>query len=94
MGWSDCGADSAGRPTGYSHKAVCDYPGCDAKIHRGLAYACGGMHGENGCDCEGYFCYEHQVVREFDDEFVYLCPECAKILDGGDFSMDTSPGGS
>jgi hypothetical protein len=60
MGWSDCGTDSLGRPIGYSHEATCDYPGCDKKIARGLAYACGSVHGFNGDDCcEGYFCSNH-----------------------------------
>jgi hypothetical protein len=72
MGWANCGEDSAGRPIGYAFAATCDHPGCDKEIDRGLAYACGGMHGE-GClggeddidweasypSCEKYFCYEH-----------------------------------
>jgi hypothetical protein len=45
MGWANCGEDSRGRPIGYAWEATCDRPGCNAKIDRGLAYACGGMHG-------------------------------------------------
>lgn len=61
MGWADCGDDSQGRPIGYAHEALCDFEGCDKQIDRGLAYACGGMHGEDNPEgaCEGYFCYEH-----------------------------------
>lgn len=65
MGWSYCGDDSKGRPIGYSIDAHCDYPGCYAPIHRGLAYACGGMHGDGTSpesdypSCEGYFCERH-----------------------------------
>ena len=76
MGWADCGTDSKGRPIGYAHEATCDFPGCDAKINRGLAYACGGMHGEGGVrsdyGCEGYFCGQHLIYGGPDQ----LCPTC------------------
>ena len=63
MGWANCGEDSEGRPIGYAVHAICDEPGCLEEIHRGLAYACGGMHGTedtkgNEC-CEKYYCDEH-----------------------------------
>lgn len=32
-------------PIGYAWEATCDHPGCEKQIDRGLAYACGGMHG-------------------------------------------------
>lgn len=51
MGWGNCGRDSKGRPIGYLHAATCDHPGCDAKIDRGLSYACGQMHGTGGELC-------------------------------------------
>ncbi len=67
MGWANCGTDSKGRPIGYGFEATCDHPGCDAKIDRGLAYACDGMHGDcAGQACEGYFCYAH--LRTVDAE--------------------------
>lgn len=59
MGWANCGEDKNGRPIGYAHEATCDHPGCEEEIDRGLAYACGGMHGDND-GCEGYFCEEHR----------------------------------
>lgn len=59
MGWADCGTDSEGRPIGYGFPAICDHPGCETKIDRGLAYACGGTHGADGYSCEKYFCPEH-----------------------------------
>lgn len=60
MGWANCGDDSQGRPIGYAHEATCDHPGCAEKIDRGLAYACGGMHGDcGGQACEKYFCTAH-----------------------------------
>jgi len=78
MGWSDCGTDSNGRPIGYGHPATCDEPGCDAKIDRGLSYACGGMHGgqdtqDDWC-CEGYFCPKHLYFSGK----VQLCAQCLK----------------
>ncbi|MCQ8279834.1 hypothetical protein NFI95_15425 [Acetobacteraceae bacterium KSS8] len=60
MGWANCGHDSKGRPIGYAHSATCDHPGCDAQIHRGVAYACGGDHGEAEWSCDGYFCNRHR----------------------------------
>ena len=57
MGWGNCGKDRKGRNIGYVFPAKCDQKGCKKeRIHRGLFYACGGMHGENDGDCEGYFC--------------------------------------
>lgn len=81
MGWGNCGTDSAGRPIGYCHTGTCDFPGCNAEIDRGLAYACGGMHGTGtlgGDDrvdwdamwpsCEGYFCAAHRDTALFEHE--------------------------
>lgn len=77
MGWGNCGEDSQGRPIGYLHPARCDHPGCKAKIDRGLAYACGGMHGEDEYSCEKYFCGKHLWVVEFKDKTcVAICKDC------------------
>lgn len=65
MGYANCGEDSQGRPIGYAHEAICDYPGCSAKIDRGMSYACGGDHGEDNFSCEKYFCHDHMQVVEF-----------------------------
>lgn len=82
MGWGNCGTDSIGRPIGYNARATCDHPGCSTVIHRGLAYACGGMHGEDEFSCEGYFCGEHLVVERIEGgqrpSVVAVCPECSK----------------
>lgn len=70
MGWSDCGLDSMWRPIGYAFPAICDHPGCNARIHRGLAHACGGRHGHDDPEgsCEGYFCEQHLFTHECDPE--------------------------
>ena len=80
MGWGDCGLDSNGRPIGYHFEATCDEPGCDKAIDRGLGYACGDMHGENGVDCEGYFCGEHINYVGVDGKTTSLCSACVKLL--------------
>lgn len=85
MGWANCGTDSKGRPIGYAFSATCDHPGCKTKIHRGLAYACGGMHGNDTLPaiddvyvCDGYFCADHLFHVSIKDELIQMCPECAK----------------
>jgi hypothetical protein len=88
MGWGDCGNDSQGRPIGYNFEATCDHPGCNEKIDRGLAYACGGMHG-SGEGCEGYFCDSHLRVVDSDRYELtqgQLCEQCCK-----DYCVDDEP---
>lgn len=81
MGWGNCGTDSEGRPIGYVFKAICDQPGCDANIDRGLSYSCGGMHGEDEISCERYFCSEHLGnFVEVDGRATAICDECATLL--------------
>lgn len=82
MGWGNCGEDSKGRSIGYCHAATCDHPGCDERIDRGLSYACGGMHGQNEGDCEGYFCGSHLFCVEDPSETLHqsqLCEKCKNI---------------
>ena len=67
MGWANCGTDSRGRQIGYAHRGHCDEPGCHKRIDRGLAYACGGMHGEDVHYCEGYFCPDHLEFPNLSD---------------------------
>lgn len=62
-----------GREVGYNVEATCDQPGCDAKIDRGLGYACGETHGEDEDSCAGYFCGDHL--------FCTLCEVCCKLAD-------------
>lgn len=81
MGWADCGDDSQGRPIGYAHEATCDQEGCEAVIHRGLAFACGGMHGTS-IGCEGYFCSDHLTYAWDPGEGrgVQVCAACDAAL--------------
>lgn len=81
MGWGNCGSDSGGRPIGYMFQAVCDHPGCNSEIDRGLSYACGGMHGKLEIGCEKYFCEKHLFTTVKDqDDLVSVCEECSKYL--------------
>lgn len=85
MGWGNCGLDTKGRPIGYAFEAKCDHPGCTADIDRGLAYACGEMHGDNDPEgsCEGYFCYDHRRYVDLPNGRAHnVCFDCAaKIPD-------------
>lgn len=81
MGWGNCGTDKRGRPIGYCHAGKCDHPGCDELIDRGLAYACGGMHGEDEYSCDQYFCAQHRSVVEFNDGSVKeICLKCEEVM--------------
>lgn len=82
MGWGDCGTDSEGRPIGYVFEAICDEPGCDEQIDRGLSYACGDMHGEDEYSCEKYFCEKHQYIVDIKDNPIRclgVCKICYKV---------------
>lgn len=83
MGWAFCGKDSRGREMGYGVTARCDHVWggrrCHARIDRGLAYACGGMHEGGQVDlpngmfwktCGGYFCPAH----------LYVCEEAPRLV--------------
>jgi hypothetical protein len=94
MGWMNCGSDSQGRPIGYGFEATCDHPGCKKEIHRGLSYACGGMHGEDEISCEKYFCEEHsQNWVEHCGQYHQVCDECAKeLLETEEWRVDEEEG--
>lgn len=69
MGWG-IGFDSNWqRDIGYGVPCRCDQPGCNKRIHRGLAYVCGGQPfgGEDGCGL--FFCGDHQRGNQ-------LCERC------------------
>lgn len=60
MGWSIGYDENWKRDIGYGVPAICDHPGCNEGINRGLGYVCGGepYGGEKGCGL--FFCSEHQ----------------------------------
>lgn len=59
MGWSIGYDENWHRDIGYGVPALCDEPGCDTRIDRGLSNVCGGepFGGEDGCGL--YFCEAH-----------------------------------
>lgn len=70
MGWAQ--GEHNGKLVGYAVEDVCNRPDCETPIDRGLAYACGGRHGEDSGHCDGYFCAEHLY---FSDEG-FVCESC------------------
>lgn len=75
MGWQ-VGFDSTwNRDIGYGVPSICDKPGCDEEIDRGLSYVCGSdpYGGEQGCGL--YFCKGHLSFGRSDDA-PQLCPRC------------------
>ncbi len=81
MGWVNCGEDSDGRPIGYAHQATCDHEGCEKDIHRGLSYACGGMHGQDVYGCEKYFCEDHMTYVGTINGGKEICTDCYKMYE-------------
>lgn len=81
MGWAFCGTDDDGREIGYGVTAVCDHPGCTAEIDRGLAYACGGMHGGGDQGCGRYYCSAHLFFAG--EPTTSLCERCVDCRAGG-----------
>lgn len=79
MGWSIGYDDNWKRDIGYGVPAVCDHPGCNEKIDRGLAYVCGGepYGGEDGCGL--YFCAQHLHLG-VDGKDHQVCQQCANWL--------------
>lgn len=86
MGWAFCGTDRNGREIGYGISATCDHEGCEKEIDRGLAYACGDMHGEDMYWCHRYFCPDHLKHRGWPEpladgsESGTVCFGCAEKL--------------
>ncbi len=83
MGWAFCGQDRKGREIGYGVTATCDKDGCEKEIDRGLAYVCGGMHGDDEISCGRYFCDVHlvYVLNEGKIDTPQLCEECAEAYE-------------
>jgi hypothetical protein len=73
MGWS-VGIGKDGRDIGYGVPALCDHPGCNILIDRGLSYVCG-MINTDGEDrgCGLHFCSEHM---RYSPKYGQLCRRC------------------
>ena len=83
MGWS-VGYDSTWkRDIGYGVPSICDHPGCNEKIDRGLSYVCGGEPhgGDDGCGL--YFCAAHGGGS--------LCARCDCETPQAPFDMKPDP---
>ncbi|MBE3670940.1 hypothetical protein BOO25_18600 [Vibrio navarrensis] len=95
MSWANCGQDKSGRFIGYAIEAICDHPGCNKEINRGLSYVCGTMHGEDEISCDKYFCEEHKsnYVTFDDGRGAHICDECAKqLLESEEYVVDEDEG--
>jgi hypothetical protein len=72
MGYA-LGTGRDGQDIGYGVDDVCNEPGCEVEIDRGMAYACGGDHFNEEC-CGGFFCYEHLLMGHGPQ----MCRRCAE----------------
>ena len=85
MNLRNCGRDRDGRKIGYSNSGRCDHQGCCENVSRGLANACGEVHGEDLISCDKYYCIKH-IANPIEDagRFTTICDECrAKLLSSG-----------
>ena len=80
MGWSIGFDEHWQRDVGYGVPALCDHPGCNEVIDRGLSFVCGGAPygGEDGCGL--YFCAHHLFMGP-----PQLCEACTEG-DGSTFT--------
>jgi hypothetical protein len=74
MGWSIGYDHNHERDIGYGVPAVCDHPGCNEEVYRGIDAVCGGepYGGDKGCGL--YFCGSHLFWKEHAKKFV--CDRC------------------
>lgn len=101
MGWAR-GEAADGRAIGYGVEAICDFPGCDEEIDRGLGYCCGSMHDSANDDgCGKYFCEKHRPMsvhgcawQDDDDEdtIVFYSPRDLQKMPGvGAITIKSDP---
>lgn len=72
------------RDIGYGVPSVCDHPGCNEEIDRGLGYVCGGepYGGDDGCGL--FFCGKHLHGG------YQLCARCTRDRDPFTPKADTT----
>ena len=94
MSWAIGYDSNRKRDIGYGVPAICDYPGCNAGIHRGLSYVCGGEPYGGGTGCGLFFCGKHLAYYDTGDEeeefTSQLCTRCGHGLKAFDPKPDTS----
>ena len=78
MGWSIGYDDNWKRDIGYGVPAVCDHPGCNNQIDRGLSHVCGGdaFGGDHGCGL--FFCDEHLFYTPGEHDHIQQCDRCSE----------------
>ena len=84
MSWAVGYDENWKRDVGYGVPAICDYPGCNSKIDRGICYLCGGPEANYGqpYGCGLFFCSMHKRLWSVDPDneeadWYYLCDRCA-----------------
>jgi hypothetical protein len=84
MGWGS--GIVQGKEVGYLIEATCEHPDCDAKIDRGISYACGGFPGEDENSCDGFFCEAHldYYLDDADEMSPQLCAKCGLRWERGE----------
>lgn len=73
MSWSIGFDDNYSRYIGYGVPSICDKPGCNERINRGVSYVCGGDFNGGDKGCGLYFCRKHLLEDRSDGPF---CPRC------------------
>lgn len=77
MGWSYGFVN--GRDVGYGVPAICDLPGCDKEIDRGLAFICGGDIGGGEHGCGLFFCGTHLLFCNIENEYGERPPQLCDV---------------
>jgi len=93
MGWGYTTGEG-GRDQGYIVPSLCDQPGCNEEIDRGLSFRCGEYRSDNGCS--NFFCDKHlQWFTLEDDEEenagdagIQFCDHCLWHLEHPDADYD------
>jgi hypothetical protein len=77
-----------GRDQGYGVPCLCDHPGCNKQIDRGVAYACGGDPMEN---CGLFFCGEHLAHYKDEETGSWSSAVCERCADEDAEPFDPKP---
>lgn len=78
-------ADGVKIEAGYGVEAVCEEPGCDEPIDRGLGCLCGTTPGTPEDGCGGYYCGHHLYGANH-------CKRCAEAADKANAWTDPDTG--